>query len=262
MDAGAVTKLTELVASFGEHLRELVRTWGARLGELVDAGPVAVWGAGSKGVSFLNLVAGGRDVSYVVDVNPNKAGLYIPGTGQIVVAPDELEGRELATVLVMNPLYVDEIRRTAGRPRQPGRGDRRLRTSAALAAHGRRGRPWSTGGSSATRRARRASSQAALSTSPSTGPTTRRCPGSPPQAAPATSPSRRATTTVSPARGASGSCGSTGCRGRSSAALASGSRSVPRANSIGRPPRPSVRTPPRSTSAIGSHRRPGEPARS
>ena len=51
-------------------------------------------------------------MSYVVDVNPNKAGLYIPGTGQIVVAPDELEGRELATVLVMNPLYVDEIRRT------------------------------------------------------------------------------------------------------------------------------------------------------
>jgi hypothetical protein len=79
---------------------------------MVDAGPVAVWGAGSKGVSFLNLVSAGQDVSYVVDVNPNKTGLYIPGTGQIVSSPDELEGRELATVVVMNPLYVEEIRAT------------------------------------------------------------------------------------------------------------------------------------------------------
>ena len=28
------------------------------------------------------------------------------------MAPDELEGRELATVVVMNPLYVEEIRTT------------------------------------------------------------------------------------------------------------------------------------------------------
>jgi len=112
VDAVAVAKLTELVASFGEHLRQLVATWTARLGAFVEAGPVAVWGAGSKGVSFLNLVGAGRDVSYVVDVNPNKTGLYIPGTGQVVVAPDELEGRELATVVVMNPLYVEEIRTT------------------------------------------------------------------------------------------------------------------------------------------------------
>jgi len=112
VDVDAVAKLTGLVASFGEHLRQLVATWTARLGGLVEAGPVAVWGAGSKGVSFLNLVGAGRDVSHVVDVNPNKTGLYIPGTGQIVVSPDELEGRELATVVVMNPLYVEEIRTT------------------------------------------------------------------------------------------------------------------------------------------------------
>jgi hypothetical protein len=91
-----------------------VATWTARLGEWVGAGPVAVWGAGSKGVSFLNLVAPGRDVAYVVDVNPNKAGLYVPGSGQVVVGPDELSGRDLDTVLVMNPLYVDEITRTLG----------------------------------------------------------------------------------------------------------------------------------------------------
>ncbi len=109
-DAAAVAKLAELVAGFGEHVRTLVDTWGTRLAGLVAEGPVAVWGAGSKGVTFLNLVAAGRDVSYVVDVNPNKAGLHVPGTGQTVVGVEDLRGQPLRTVVVMNPLYVDEIR--------------------------------------------------------------------------------------------------------------------------------------------------------
>lgn len=111
-DAAALAKLTELVASFGDHVRRLTTGWEARLRDLVARGPVAVWGAGSKGVTFLNLVAAGREVSYVVDVNPNKDGLYVPGTGQRVVHPDALRGQPLDTVLVMNPLYVEEIQRT------------------------------------------------------------------------------------------------------------------------------------------------------
>ena len=104
-----------------------------------------------------------------MDVNPNKAGLYIPGTGQIVVAPDELEGRELATVVVMNPLYVDEIRRDPGRARQPaGRGDRGLGPAQPSGTRPLR-KAGSTGGHRVAT-ARRASSQAALSTSPSSRP--------------------------------------------------------------------------------------------
>jgi hypothetical protein len=111
-DVAALAKLTELVGAFGEHLRRLVEGWTARLGDWVGAGSVAVWGAGSKGVSFLNLVPPGRDVAYVVDVNPNKSGLFVPGTGQMVVGPDELPPDDLDLVVVMNPLYVEEIRRT------------------------------------------------------------------------------------------------------------------------------------------------------
>ncbi|MPY92470.1 MAG: methyltransferase domain-containing protein [Acidimicrobiia bacterium] len=110
-DPAALGKLTELVSSFGGHVRQLAATWGTRLAELVGTGRVAVWGAGSKGVTFLNLVDAGRDVAFVVDVNPNKSGLHVPGTGQVVVAPEALRGQALDTVLVMNPLYVDEIRR-------------------------------------------------------------------------------------------------------------------------------------------------------
>lgn len=111
-DAAQLAKLTELVAGFGDHVRTMATTWGQRLGDFVDDGPVAVWGAGSKGATFLNLVEAGGDVAYVVDVNPNKSGLHVPGTGHQVVGPDALRGQELATVLVMNPLYVEEIGRT------------------------------------------------------------------------------------------------------------------------------------------------------
>lgn len=108
-DAAALTKLGELVAGFGDHVRRLREQWTARLGAMVQDGPVAVWGAGSKGVTFLNLIEPGARVTHVVDINPNKWGLHLPGTGQPVVGPDALVGTGVRHVLVMNPLYVGEI---------------------------------------------------------------------------------------------------------------------------------------------------------
>lgn len=108
-DAAALTKLAERVAGFGEHVARLRRDWERRLAEMVGTGPVAVWGAGSKGVTFLNLIEAGAAVDCVVDINPNKWGLHLPGTGQGVVGPEALVGRGVRHVLVMNPLYVGEI---------------------------------------------------------------------------------------------------------------------------------------------------------
>ncbi|MEZ5234633.1 MAG: class I SAM-dependent methyltransferase [Acidimicrobiales bacterium] len=108
-DTAALTKLAERVAAFGEHFDRLRRLWSQRLTAMLADGPVAVWGAGSKGVSFLNLVQGGDTVQHVVDINPNKWGLHLPGTGQPVVGPDALAGSGVRNVVVMNPLYVEEI---------------------------------------------------------------------------------------------------------------------------------------------------------
>ena len=109
-DSLALTELTRAVAAFGAHLRDLVETWNSRLRAMLLDGPVAVWGAGSKGVTFLNLLDSGADVSHVVDINPNKWGLHVPGTGQQIVGPDTVADGGLAHVVVMNPLYVEEIR--------------------------------------------------------------------------------------------------------------------------------------------------------
>ena len=69
-----------------------------------------VWGAGSKGVTFLNLVPDAASVELVVDVNPRKRHRFVPGTAQRVVAPDELPS-SIGTVVLMNRIYEDEVRK-------------------------------------------------------------------------------------------------------------------------------------------------------
>ena len=50
-------------------------------------------------------------LDYVVDVNPHKCGLYIPGTGQEVVSPEFLRQYRPDALLLTNPNYRDEISR-------------------------------------------------------------------------------------------------------------------------------------------------------
>jgi len=68
------------------------------------------WGAGAKGVSFLNMLDIGNEIKYVVDVNPHKHGKYIPGTGQKIVSPHFIKAIQPDTVIIMNPIYEEEIR--------------------------------------------------------------------------------------------------------------------------------------------------------
>ena len=73
---------------------------------------VALWGSGSKAVGFLSTL-GCRDerVPFVVDINPRKQGTFLPGTGQQIVGPDAMIEYKPDVVIVMNPVYRDEIRR-------------------------------------------------------------------------------------------------------------------------------------------------------
>ncbi len=96
-------------AGFGSEVRGLVDRWNVRLSELTERGPVAMWGAGSKGVSFLSLIDDPGLVTAVVDLNPHKHGRFTPVGGSPVIAPDTLDSGT-AVVLVTNPLYLDEVR--------------------------------------------------------------------------------------------------------------------------------------------------------
>jgi hypothetical protein len=75
-----------------------------------DPARVVLWGAGAKGVTFLNVAAQER-IGVAVDVNPRKLGTYVPGTGQPIVAPDELARRPAPElVVVANARYENEVR--------------------------------------------------------------------------------------------------------------------------------------------------------
>lgn len=112
-DIGDLPGLAGLVRNFGETYRSKVTFWKDTFASLNKSGNTAVvWGGGSKGVTFLNTVPTEGAVYYMVDINPRKQGMYVAGTGQKVVSPAFLRSIDPDTVIVMNPIYVEEIRTT------------------------------------------------------------------------------------------------------------------------------------------------------
>jgi SAM-dependent methyltransferase len=108
--APTLADLGALVTRFGEAYSAKVEHWRRILGDLTRRGQRAVlWGAGSKGVSFLNLLGAGAEIACLVDLNPHKHGRFVPGTGHEVRPPESLRMQRPDAVIVMNPLYAEEI---------------------------------------------------------------------------------------------------------------------------------------------------------
>ncbi len=106
----AVREVAALCEVFGERFAERQRVWGERLADWREQGhKVAIWGAGSKGVTFLNVVQGGSEIACVIDKNPRKQGRFVPGTGQEVMGPEGALPVRPDRIVVMNPIYSAEI---------------------------------------------------------------------------------------------------------------------------------------------------------
>jgi SAM-dependent methyltransferase len=74
-----------------------------------NGGRTVIWGAGSKGVAYLNGLLL-PEIEYAVDINPYKHGMFMAGTAQQIVAPEFLAVYQPELVVAMNPIYVDDIR--------------------------------------------------------------------------------------------------------------------------------------------------------
>jgi SAM-dependent methyltransferase len=111
-DADEPPATPALAEAFSQAERRRVAFWRQELARRAGRGPVAVWGAGAKGVTFCNLVdPEGDRIDCVVDINPAKQGRFIAGTGHPIVGPSELSARGVRSVFVLNPNYVPEITR-------------------------------------------------------------------------------------------------------------------------------------------------------
>jgi len=98
------------VGAFSEHFAVTREKWGRKLREMEAAGKkVAIWAAGAKTVSFMNLFEVADQIDSIVDINPRKQGFFLPGTGHEILSPDALVSNPPDTVILMNSHYRDEI---------------------------------------------------------------------------------------------------------------------------------------------------------
>ena len=112
-DTEALSQLAQDVASFAAHFERVRKEWSARLDDLHARGQrVALWGAGAKTVGFCALLGRHTDgVATVVDVNPGKQGTFLAGSGHEIRTPQALRETPPNAVIVLNPLYEQEIRK-------------------------------------------------------------------------------------------------------------------------------------------------------
>jgi len=105
-----LAQLRRDVTYFVDHYQQRLAAWQQELEKINQNGQRAViWGAGSKGVTFLTTLKIRDQIRYAIDINPYKHGTYMAGTGQEIVAPEFLQLYKPDIVIVMNPIYCEEI---------------------------------------------------------------------------------------------------------------------------------------------------------
>lgn len=105
-----VSELKSLVEQYSLTFGEKLKQWERNLASACEGkSKSVVWGAGSKGITFLNLMTDDRGIDYIIDQNPAKTGKYVAGTGQKIETPQFLTDYQPDQVIIMNPLYKKEI---------------------------------------------------------------------------------------------------------------------------------------------------------
>jgi SAM-dependent methyltransferase len=105
-----LARIREEVSAFAADIRTKFAGLRAQAaGWSQDGKKVALWGSGSKAVSYLTTLGLRDEVAAVVDINPHKHGKFLAGSGHEIVAPEALVALRPDVVVVMNAIYVAEI---------------------------------------------------------------------------------------------------------------------------------------------------------
>jgi SAM-dependent methyltransferase len=105
-----LSSLKSAVERFSEQVQKRSQEWQIRLAQWHrNKRRAVIWGGGAKAVSFLNMLKITKAIPYAVDINPNKQGRHLPGTGQRIVPPDFLKEFQPQVVVLMNPIYRQEV---------------------------------------------------------------------------------------------------------------------------------------------------------
>lgn len=105
-------QLSTAIKEFRESCSRRIDYWRGTIEQATRQGQkVVIWGSGSKGVAFLTTLKLDNQIEYTVDINPYKQGRNMPGTGQQVVSPKFLKQYRPEKIIIMNPIYCNEIQR-------------------------------------------------------------------------------------------------------------------------------------------------------
>jgi len=113
IDVLAVDEVINKAERFGSNASREVESWRSAMDSAkADGRIVVLWGASSKAVAFLAAVSRDDSIAAAVDINPFKQRKHLPGSGVPVVSPEALPGMKPDLVIIMNPVYRDEINST------------------------------------------------------------------------------------------------------------------------------------------------------
>lgn len=105
-----ISDLISSINAFSKNVSTKINTWSARINKFYrDKKRVVIWGGSSKTVSFITTLGITDEIDYVVDINPYKKNTFLPGNGQQVVLPEFLITYRPDVVILMNPIYLNEV---------------------------------------------------------------------------------------------------------------------------------------------------------
>jgi SAM-dependent methyltransferase len=100
---GSVSRFSKMAVKLRQHWLEVLNRRSTQGQKIV------IWGGGSKAVSFITTLGLADQIDHVVDVNPHKHNKFIPGSGHAVRDPAGLEQARPDCIILMNPIYEDEV---------------------------------------------------------------------------------------------------------------------------------------------------------
>jgi len=109
-----ISRLAGDLKTLSHRFRETVSVWDERLRRIErDRIRAIPWGAGGRAIGFLNIFKIQQLMPFIVDINPERVGKHLPGTGQKVVSPEFLIEYKPNLVIITNPTYQSEIQEQA-----------------------------------------------------------------------------------------------------------------------------------------------------
>jgi SAM-dependent methyltransferase len=104
-------KLLEDYNAFSSDVRATIACCVESIEELMlPKQPVLLWQGAAKTVGFMSVLPERTAIDGAIDLNPYRSGKFLPGSALPVHAPERLPGIAPRYVVLMNPVYLDEVR--------------------------------------------------------------------------------------------------------------------------------------------------------